>query len=86
MDLNQAVFTVKAIVEKERSILHIVHDEDSEWQFLSDEFVTIDDLMIVSLKQIIEIDETINDILSLAQGYEAHRNHKGGKWAITRSV
>jgi hypothetical protein len=48
--------------------------------FLGDSEVSLEDLLIVSLEQIIEVDATIRNVLNMPQGYEAHKI--GSDWEI----
>jgi hypothetical protein len=82
-DLDKAVFTLKSIVNRQSEILYIVHDQEDEWQFLSGGVASLEDMMIVSLRQIIEIDDTIQQILHLAKGKKANRTNRGSEWVIT---
>lgn len=80
MELKDAVFTVKRIVDKSAPILYIVHDTDDEWQFLSGEDVSTSDIMIVSMDQILDIDKSLGDLSWLPQGMFAVRKTVNHKW------
>ncbi|MCR8559923.1 hypothetical protein KXD93_19890 [Mucilaginibacter sp. BJC16-A38] len=84
-DLNKAVFTLKSIINKAGTILYVVHDNEGEWQFLNGEPVSLQDMMIVSLQQIIDIDNTVLQILDLKMGHTANRKNTISKWEITES-
>jgi len=85
-DLNKAVFTLKSVINRTDSILYIVHDDDDEWQFLNGHTVSPQDIMIVSLQQVINIDATILQILDLAMGYVANRINLNSEWEISRNL
>jgi hypothetical protein len=82
-DLNKAAFTLKSIINRNGAILYVVHDEEDEWQFLNGEPVSVQDMMIVSLQQIIDRDNTISQILDLKMGHKTNRTNAASKWEIT---
>jgi hypothetical protein len=83
-DLNTAVFTTKYILEKSSPILHVYHNiEDGAWEFIgSEENINEEDYRVVSLDEIIQIDNSVIDILDLPLGGEAHRAIKNAPWKI----
>jgi len=83
IDLTKAVFTVKGIVYDSKSILYVIHDMDDEWQFLSGDNVSMEDMIIVPWKEIIRIDPSISS-LNLEMGYEAFRVTQSSNWAIRK--
>jgi hypothetical protein len=81
--LDTAVFTTKFVTENKADITYVCHDEgDGAWQFFSeDEYVDFAEIArIVSLKEIIDIDNSILDIADLPQGHFAFRPHKNHYW------
>jgi hypothetical protein len=80
---NVAVFTSKAIVEKQQWIYYVSHDEDDgAWQFH-----TIDgppqcdgDARIVSLRSIVEFDPTVARLADLPLGWYACRESTVHEW------
>ena len=83
MDKNTSVFTVKKILDRSESITTVVHDYEGEWQFLGNGEVTISDLLIISLNQLLEIDNSIESLLNMSKGVEANRV-KDGEWSFTK--
>ena len=79
---NLATFTTRQWLEKEKPILHVVHDNDGEWQFLTRDQMP-DDIKIVALEQLVMRDSSLNAVFDLEYGEEAVRDFVGGKW--TRS-
>ena len=73
MDKKMAVFTTKQVVGKFEPISIVIHDADGEWQFLSGRNVTMEDMMIITLEQILAVDSSIEEILNIDQGKRAHR-------------
>ncbi|MBI2285192.1 MAG: hypothetical protein HYU71_15885 [Bacteroidetes bacterium] len=78
--LNKEVYTLKQVVHDGMPIVYVVHDKDGNWQFLSRGEVSESDLMIISLKQMLEIDSSIEEILWIPEGIEAIREGPSKKW------
>ncbi len=83
---NTACFTCDHILSRERPILYASHDaEDGTWQFMcGQEDHTEANAKIISLKQAVEIDETINDLYEMPLGVGAERETKTSKWVPFR--
>jgi hypothetical protein len=76
---NLATFTTRQWIEERKPILHVVHDADGDWQFLTGDQMP-DDIKIVALEELVLRDKTLNEIFDLEYGEEAHREFVGGKW------
>jgi hypothetical protein len=86
--LNTAVFTTKYVTEDNKEITYVTHDiDDGAWQFFSeDKFEDFGKVAkILSLSQIIKIDETVLEIADLPLGYYATRKSKSEKWEIFKN-
>jgi len=86
--LNTAVFTTKFIVHDKKEITYVSHDfEDSAWQFFSDDY--FDDYkeiaLILSLDEIIQLDNSVLEIADLPLGYVVTRKSKTENWTITNN-
>jgi hypothetical protein len=81
-NLNIYVFTSKYVINNNSEITFACHDEDGDWQFLSDEETVEEDAMVVSLGEILEHDPTLKEILSLPAGGRAEREGIGSPWNI----
>lgn len=78
---NVMVITTKNIVNNRSAILSVWHDaDDGMWQFLDGTDVNEEDAMIVSLEQIVKIDNSIKEVLDLPLGWVAWREQKGSVW------
>jgi len=78
---NTATILCKHIARGEKRILYVSHDEDDGmWQFLCNEEHTIEDLMLVTLKQAYELDPSIGEIKDLPLGNEAWRENPQMPW------
>jgi len=83
---NVACFTLRQIIDEGAPILIVVHDEDDHgWQFLMGENVSLDDAMIVSMREIVEHDRTLLEIGAMPPGYRAIRAAVGEPWEIEKS-
>lgn len=78
---NIYVFTTKFVVKEKSPIVHVTHDKDGDWQFLgAEENISESDAMIVSLGEIIQIDESIVKVLDMPEGKDAVRGSINDKW------
>ena len=83
VNLNVAVFTTKYVVKEGSPIVYVSHDSDGDWQFFGAETnVPIENSMLVSLGEIIEMDASIKELLKIPMFSEAHRKNKSSKWEI----
>lgn len=77
---NLAIFTTRQWLEENKPILKVVHDHDSDWQFLTgDQFP--EDIRLVALEEVIKRDATLNEIFNLEYGEFAERSFIGDNWA-----
>jgi Domain of unknown function (DUF4262) len=76
---NLATFTTRQWLEEDKPILSVVHDEDGDWQFLTNDQLP-EDAKIVALEQLIIRDKTLNQVFDLEYGEKAEREFIGGKW------
>ena len=80
---NLAVFTTRQWLELRSPILHVIHEENGDWQFLTGDQMS-DDARIVALDQLINRDETLNQLFDLNYGEQAERNVAGGSWTKSK--
>jgi hypothetical protein len=79
-----AVFTLKSIVNG-GDILYASHDiEDGAWQFLDGNRVSMENSAIVSLRSIVEMDNSINELSDLPLGWIATRSSLMSPWMIEK--
>ncbi|HYF33377.1 MAG TPA: DUF4262 domain-containing protein [Chitinophagaceae bacterium] len=81
---NLATFTTKQWIELNKPIIHVIHDSDGDWQFLTDDEYSIESIKIVALEQIILKDKTLNEVFDLEYGEQAERKFIGDKWIRTK--
>ena len=77
--LNLATFVTKGVFEGS-PITYVVHDEDGDWQFLTDEDPTEENAMIVAFEEVVELDPTVNELFDLGYGQSAHRDSPQDAW------
>ncbi len=82
---NLGVFTTRQWLENNDPILRVVHDEEGDWQFLTEE-IDFDNGKVIALKLIILKDKTLNEIFDLEYGEEAERDFIGDKWRISKQL
>lgn len=81
---DTACLTCCHVLDKIKPILYVSHDEDGFWQFLCGGQHTEDDARIVSLADIIEIDETMIDLAELDYGEYAEAENEVSDWIVRR--
>lgn len=79
---NTAVFICIHIVEGEKPILYVTHDNDGYWQFLCGDEHTEVQARIVSLIDVFKMDKSIKEIANLDYGKSAYRKTDKDKWII----
>ncbi len=82
---NAAIITCSHVLEKSYKVLYVSHDadEDEDWQFLCGiESHCVDDARIISLKEILNIDNSLLSIADLPVGYYATRESPCSDWHI----
>jgi hypothetical protein len=80
---NLATFTTRQWIEKQKPILHVIHDTEGDWQFLTGDQLQ-SDIRIVALEQLVFQDITLNETFNLEYGEEAQRNYIGAEWIRSR--
>ena len=61
-------------------------EDDGMWQFHSGDMIKTEDGMIVSLKELFEIDNSIGQLARMPLGYVAERKNKQNDWTIRRNI
>ena len=72
--------TEKVVVEKQKPILHVYHDEDGDWQFLSSEDSKMLEVFTMPLKEMFEFDVSLKEIVDLPTGWVAKRSDINKQW------
>jgi hypothetical protein len=74
------VITQRLVVQKNRPILYVIHDDEGEWRFLSDERVQLVPVVEVTIRDLVAIDSSIVDLAYLKKGWKAWRTDKASPW------
>jgi hypothetical protein len=70
---NQAAFTCLHIIEDNKAILYVKHDDEGDWQFLCGGNHTTEDARIIALQEMINIDPSVSKVSNLKCGQTAVR-------------
>lgn len=79
---NTAAFMCSHVLNEEKPILYVSHDEDGYWQFLCGGTHTEDDAKVVSLMSAWKHDESIGQLASMPCGSVAQRLDIHSEWRI----
>lgn len=85
---DSAVVTSTYVVNEKLPILYVSHEFDEEdgsnWQFhCGNEDYDMSKMLLVSLKNILKIDESISGVSNLPIGYVARRKFIGDRWVYS---
>ena len=81
---NTLCFTCCHILNENKPIRYISHDEDGAWQFLCGEKHILEEARIVSLSEIISIDQNVVELSNLKCGECAE--FQNNKWTIRKQT
>lgn len=82
-----AVFTTKYVIEDRKTIVFVAHDiEDGAWQFFSDDsFDNFEEVAkIVGFQELINMDDSLLQIVDMPLGYSATRKDEFDNWKIVK--
>ena len=77
-----ACITCSHILEEDKPILHITHDDDGYWQFLCVRDHESDSARLVALGEVYKLDNTIGKVSNLGFNMSANRSAKDNEWVI----
>ena len=80
---NTAVITCLHVLNHERPILHVTHDEDGDWQFLCGEEHRVDEARVIALDEAYELDRSVGKLAEMADGHSADRKDESSDWIIS---
>ncbi len=86
---NVAVIAHKRIVQQGEWIAYVTHDaDDGAWQFhvCDPSPPSENDAMVVSLRSIVQIDPTVEELADLPVGWNAWRESANSKWRRTQTT
>ena len=83
INYNQYVITTKYVINNNSPIIRVMHEKDGDWQFLGkEENLSESEAIVLSLGEILCLDNTLQDVLSLPLGKQAYRTNPKGSWII----
>lgn len=74
-----AVFTTRQFLDNQLAPDHVAHDTEGSWHFLTPGFAD-EDIRVVSLKQVIDKDLSLNRLFNLDLGEQAIRKDPAAAW------
>ena len=78
---NVAALTTRQVLREGHPILRVVHySDDHSWAFTCGTTSDPNDLLVVSMKRVVELDPTIFSIADLLPGWGASRKATGSPW------
>ena len=81
INYNQYVITTKHVINNNSPIIRVIHEKDGAWQFLGkEENLSESDAFVLSLEEILCLDNTLQDVLSLPLGKQAYRTSPKDNW------
>lgn len=80
---NQYVITTKYVINNNSPIIRVIHEKDGDWQFLGkEENLSESDAFVLSLEEILCLDNTLQDVLHFPLGKQAYRTSPKGNWIV----
>jgi hypothetical protein len=83
--LKDYVYTTRFVIEDKSPIILVSHDEDGDWQFLSEEGPVESEARVILLGEMIQHDPSILEIADLALGAKAFRDNADCPWRIRKN-
>lgn len=80
---NKAVTTTRYVMDANSLITYVVYDEEGEWHFFSDEDSTESDVCLISVSDILALDDSLST-LDLKSGQGAERSDADSAWQTVR--
>ena len=83
INLNLAAITSRDVVYKQFPIVKVIHDDEGDWLFFDEKQVLDEESsIVVSLRELLDIDSSIRDILTLQNNKQAIRENRNSPWMI----
>lgn len=80
--MQDIAFTSPNIISKKLPILFMTINEDNTWEFWGNEYIGEETIIIVSLKEILEIDPVLNDFNEIQCGLSYFRISQNAEWQV----
>lgn len=90
VDKSGAAIVCPFVAQKKMPIVYAFRGEttepaDSGWQFLSEMEVSVDDLKVLSISEVLEYEPSLKDFIDLPEGTELRRASGENEWHVTES-
>ena len=82
--LSTCVITTKYVVNLHSTVVRVIHDDEGYWQFLGEETLKDEDAMLISLEEMLQIDESLITIMDMPRNKMALRKGIGSPWSVYR--
>lgn len=79
---SKGVLTAKSILSNNAYVSYVIYDEDGDWQFFNELEIEDDDIVLISLEQMLEIDNSLKYLEDVQKGTILFRKDKQSKWEI----
>lgn len=74
IDLKEAVLTTSFVLNKEDQIINVYHHlDDGMWEFVGEMEAEESDYRVVSIEEMVDLDDSILSLLDMERGYFACR-------------
>ena len=77
---NKSIFTTSYAINDKKDIVYVSIDEDLDLQMFTDEGADMENAMVVSLKDMLEIDNSISILPEFEKGDAFQRTDKKAAW------
>jgi hypothetical protein len=79
---NTAAITTRHVIERTRPVRTAVHySDDHSWAFLCGTTDETEDGRVISMREAVNMDETLLEIADLPPGWIAWRSNPGAAWS-----
>ena len=83
INYNQYVITTKHVINNNSPIIRVIHEKDGDWQFLGkEENLSESDAFVLSVEEILCLDKSLQDVLSLPLRKQAYRTSPKDNWIV----
>lgn len=87
IDRSGAAIVCPFVAQKRMPIVYAFRDEriepaDTGWQFLSEMEVSVDDLKVLSISEVLEYEPSLTDYIDLPEGTELSRRSGYCDWCV----
>ncbi len=77
---DNIVFTTTEIISKNEQALHVLHNDEGNWEIIGSTSVDAQNLVLVSFAELIDIDVSLKDVRELVRGQSSARDNSTSSW------